>query len=65
VRGALARVGDWPGVERARARALERLGALLGDEETDEQIAHGATMSYDELVQYAIEHLAATPPSAD
>jgi predicted ATPase/class 3 adenylate cyclase len=57
-RGALAGVGNWPGVDSARARTLERLRAVLGDEKSDELVAHGATIGYDELVQYAIHHLA-------
>jgi predicted ATPase len=56
--GALADVGNFPGVNSARARTLDRVRARLGDEKTDEKIAHGASMSYDELVQYAIHHLA-------
>ena len=56
-RGALAGVGNFPGVDAARARTLERVRAVLGDDQTDELVARGATMSYDELVQYAIHHL--------
>jgi hypothetical protein len=57
-RGALAGVGNFPGVDAARARTLERVRAVLGDDQTDELVTSGATMSYDELVQYAIHHLA-------
>jgi len=60
-RGALAGVGNFPGVDTARARTLERVRAVLGDDQTDELVARGATMSYDELVQYAIHHLEAHP----
>jgi hypothetical protein len=56
--GALAHFGNFPGVETARARTLERVHAVLGDQKTDELVAHGAAMSYDELVQYAIQQLA-------
>ena len=56
--GALADIGNFPGVEAARARTLDRVRAALGDQTTDELIAHGAAMTYDELVQYAIRHLA-------
>lgn len=64
-RGALAGVGNWPGVDSARARTLARLQAVLGDEKTEELLAHGATMSYDDLVQYAIQHLAQPPTEPD
>jgi hypothetical protein len=63
-RGALASVGNWPGVESARERTLERIRAVLGDK-TDELLAHGATMDYDRLVEYAIHHLAPTQLSGD
>jgi predicted ATPase/class 3 adenylate cyclase len=56
-RGALAGVGNFPGVDAARARMLERLRGALGEERTNELVAHGATMSYDELVEYALHHL--------
>lgn len=36
---------------------LERVRAVLGDDQTYELVARGATMSYDELVQHAIDHL--------
>jgi predicted ATPase len=55
--GALAEVGNFPGVEGARARTLERVRADLGDDKTDELVARGTAMSYDELVEYAIHHL--------
>jgi len=56
-RGALASAGNFPGVDTARARTLDRVRAVLGDDHTDERLARGATMSYDELVQYAIDHI--------
>ena len=56
-RGALAGVGNFPGVDAARARTLDRVRAVLGDDQTDELVARGATMSYDELVEYALDHL--------
>jgi predicted ATPase/class 3 adenylate cyclase len=57
-RGALAGVGNFPGVDNARARTLDGIRAGLGDEKTDELVNQGAAMSYDELVQYAIQNLA-------
>jgi predicted ATPase len=55
--GALADVGNWPPVKAARARTLDQVRAVLGDEKTHELVARGATMSYDELVQYAIHRV--------
>jgi hypothetical protein len=63
--GALAGVGNFPGVDTARARTLERIRTVLGDEKTDELVAHGAAMSYDELVEYAIHHLARPHTNSD
>jgi predicted ATPase/class 3 adenylate cyclase len=57
LRGALADVGNFPGVDAARTRTLERVRVALGDERTNELVTHGAAMSYDELVEYAIDHL--------
>jgi predicted ATPase/class 3 adenylate cyclase len=54
--GALAGVGNFPGVAAARTRSLERARFLLG-EELDTNVSRGATMSYDELTEYAISHL--------
>jgi tetratricopeptide (TPR) repeat protein len=54
--GALAG-GDFPGVATARSRSLERVRAVLGDEKTDELVARGRAMSYDELAEYAIRAL--------
>jgi hypothetical protein len=56
-RGSLADVSNLPGVDTPRARTLERIGAVLGDESTNELLRRGTTMSYDELVHYAIHHL--------
>ena len=58
--GALKGVGDWPGVADVRAKALDRARRVLGDE-VDAHYARGVTMSYDELVAYAIDALG--PPS--
>ena len=57
--GALAAVSNYPGhVQRGRARErCDRLRAALGDEATTRFVDQGAAMTYDEIVQYAIEHL--------
>jgi hypothetical protein len=55
--GALADVGGFPLASKTRARNLERVRALLGDAVTDELLARGATMTYDEIVEYSLEHL--------
>ncbi len=36
---------------------LEAKKGTLGDEKTDHLVAQGASMTYDELIAYAIEHL--------
>jgi tetratricopeptide (TPR) repeat protein len=54
--GALAGLAGWPGVDAARAKALERARGQLGDN-LGVYLTRGATMSYDELVDYAINHL--------
>jgi hypothetical protein len=54
--GALAEAGAWPGVAEARARSLERVHGVLGDD-GETHVARGAAMSYDDLVEYAIRHL--------
>jgi hypothetical protein len=56
-RGALAGVGNFPGVDAARATALERVRGVLGDERTNELVVHGGAMSYDQLIDYALHHL--------
>jgi len=63
--GALTNVGNFPGVDTARARNLERLRSLLGDQRTDDLLSRGATMSYDELIQFAIDHLNQTNANRD
>ena len=63
--GALVGVGDFPGVDAARARTLDRIRSILGDQKTYELVAHGATLTYDDLVQYAIHHLAQRHTSPD
>ena len=55
--GALAQVGNFPGVHAPRARRLERVRIALGQASADELVRRGAAMSYDELVEYAVEHL--------
>lgn len=54
--GALAAYGGWPGVATVRTRALERAHDQL-DDRADSLLARGTAMSYDELVEYALEHL--------
>jgi tetratricopeptide (TPR) repeat protein len=55
--GPLAEVSGFPDVDAARARTLDRLRASLGDETTDARVAHGAAMTYDEIIEYALHHL--------
>ncbi len=59
-RGALADVGNFPLVAAARARTLERVRAELGNDSTDRLVAEGATMTYDEIINYALQHLEPT-----
>jgi tetratricopeptide (TPR) repeat protein len=59
--GALEGQGGWPGVAAARAKALEHARDQL-DGRLDGFVTRGAAMSYDELVEYAIEHLGAPAP---
>jgi predicted ATPase/class 3 adenylate cyclase len=58
--GPLAEVSGFPGVPEMRARILERIRAALGDERTDACVARGAAMTYDEIVEYALDHLSPT-----
>jgi tetratricopeptide (TPR) repeat protein len=53
--GALAEVSNFPGVPAARARTLERVRGTLGETKTDELLNRGASMTYDEVIFYAIE----------
>ncbi len=53
----LAKVGNYPGVDGVRARTLERVRPVLGDDATDALVARGAAMNYDEIVEYALRHL--------
>jgi predicted ATPase/class 3 adenylate cyclase len=55
-RGVLAQVSNFPGVNAARARTLERVREVLGNA-TDELVSRGAAMSFDEVVDYALHHL--------
>jgi hypothetical protein len=56
--GSLAEVSNYPSAfSGARARALDRLRAALGDAATTRLVDQGAAMTYDEIVQYAIDHL--------
>jgi predicted ATPase/class 3 adenylate cyclase len=56
-RGALSRVGNFPGTADSRARTLERIREGLGDEHTATLVERGAAMSYNELITYALDHL--------
>lgn len=56
-KGALAGVGDFPGVVSARSGMLERIRSTLGDPSTEAALARGAAMSYDEIVEYALVQL--------
>ena len=53
-KGSLFGVSDFPGVESARAKILERVRSAIGDDRTDALISQGAAMNYDEIVEYAI-----------
>jgi predicted ATPase/class 3 adenylate cyclase len=55
--GPLAEMGNFPDVDAARARILERLHVELGDDTSDALVARGAAMTYDEIVEYALHHL--------
>jgi hypothetical protein len=50
-------VSGFPGVDAARARVLERIQTALGDDATDALVAEGAAMTYDESIEYALDHL--------
>ena len=60
--GALTSVANFPGTADSRARTLTRIRGALGDEKTDQLVAQGASMTHDELIAYAIEHLGAPQP---
>jgi hypothetical protein len=55
--GPLAETGNFPDVDTGRARILERLHVALGDDTTDALVARSAAMTYDEIVEYALDHL--------
>ena len=56
--GALARVSDYPVTTAgARDRVLGRVRAILGNGATDALAERGAAMTYEEIVEYAIEYL--------
>jgi predicted ATPase/class 3 adenylate cyclase/tetratricopeptide (TPR) repeat protein len=59
-RGALADVGNFPLVAGGRARTLERVRVELGNDSTDRLVAQGAAMTYDEIINYALQHLEPT-----
>jgi tetratricopeptide (TPR) repeat protein len=60
--GPLAEMGNFPDVDDARARILERLHVALGDDTSAALVAHGAAMTFDQIVDYALHHL--EPPDA-
>jgi hypothetical protein len=39
---------------------VERVRAVLGDDTTDRLVARGVAMTYDELVEYALQYLEPT-----
>ena len=45
---------------RARSRTLERVRAELGNDTTDRLVAEGAAMTYDEIINYTLQHLEPT-----
>jgi predicted ATPase/class 3 adenylate cyclase len=55
--GPLAEVSSFPGVDAARVRTLERIRTTLSDQTTDALVAQGAAMTYDEIIDYALDHL--------
>jgi hypothetical protein len=59
--GALAHVA-FPGTADGRARALTRIRGAIGDEKTDRLVTQGASMTYDQAIAYALEHLASDEP---
>ena len=59
--GALKGQGRFPGTKDARQHNLNRLHDELGQHETDALVEQGTTMSYDDLVDYAIDQLAEQP----
>ena len=61
--GALADVGNWPLSAGTRPRTLDRVRAALGDDVTDQLVAEGATMGYDEIIQAALDQLSHRPES--
>jgi tetratricopeptide (TPR) repeat protein len=62
--GALALVAGFPGSAEARARTLARIHDALGQEETDALVTRGTSMTYDELMHYAIDALGAVSGGA-
>jgi predicted ATPase/class 3 adenylate cyclase len=54
--GAVAHVRDFPGTATRRARTLAEIRGARADD-ADRWFARGADMTYDELLQYAIEQL--------
>jgi predicted ATPase/class 3 adenylate cyclase len=58
--GALAHVAGFPGTAASRARTLARIENSMSQEALDELLDTGASMTYDEMISYAIEQFAAT-----
>jgi len=62
-RGALSSVANFPGAADARGRSLVRIADALSQEQAGQLVDRGASMPYDELISYAIEHLGAAATS--
>jgi hypothetical protein len=58
-RGALVEMAGFPGAADGRARSLSRVRAALGDERSDALLERGASMTYDDVIRYAVEQLSA------
>jgi predicted ATPase len=59
-RGALVEMAGFPGAAEGRARSLVRVRDALGDGRTDALVERGASMSYDDVIRYAVEQLSAS-----
>jgi len=63
--GPLAEMGNFPDVAAARARIIDRLHVALGDDTSAALVAHGAAMTYDQIVDYALHHLEPSDTALD
>jgi predicted ATPase/class 3 adenylate cyclase len=59
--GALAHI-SFPGMADSTSRALDRIRETLGDDRTEQLVALGASMSYDEALAYTLDQLGSTAP---